>query len=274
MPKERPAKATSDETREIRREYRNLHAEVEAKKHEWINPSSNALDEAVTKSNSLFMNVRSTQEASLDSKFLIAAADIGVQKAARLKLSGNIIEVEDFINKAVIRMGGQRGGGRRNDDDDGRGRLDWHALGEVASRLGPLAVEPKVRKEKKASTRLVKDKKNLTKPQELKESDIEKKTNETSKIIKNIKNLIEVTGRVSLFEFIMNPESFGQSVENLFYVAFLVKDGIVAVEMDDDNPGVPYISPVSAEGDEESGEVKKRQLVVGLTHQDWKVGPE
>lgn len=39
--------------------------------------------------------------------------------------------------------------------------------------------------------------------------------------------------------FIVNPDSFSQTVENLFYFAFLIKEGKAAIEMDED-PESPY----------------------------------
>lgn len=44
---------------------------------------------------------------------------------------------------------------------------------------------------------------------------------------------------VGLFEFVVNPNSFGQTVENLFYVSFLIKEGVVAVLIGDD--GLPLL---------------------------------
>lgn len=41
------------------------------------------------------------------------------------------------------------------------------------------------------------------------------------------------TGGICLFHFCINPKSFGQSVENLFYVSFLVRDGHAGVSMSD-----------------------------------------
>lgn len=50
---------------------------------------------------------------------------------------------------------------------------------------------------------------------------------------------ISTTGGVGLFDFVINPRSFGQTVENLFYVSFLIKEGAVGIENDDD--GLPTI---------------------------------
>ena len=47
-------------------------------------------------------------------------------------------------------------------------------------------------------------------------------------------------GDVSLFEFAINPDSFGQTVENLFYISFLIREGSLAVAKDDD--GLPTLS--------------------------------
>ena len=47
------------------------------------------------------------------------------------------------------------------------------------------------------------------------------------------------TGGVSLFDFVLNPLSFGQTVENLFYVSFLIKEGALGVQSDGE--GLPTI---------------------------------
>ena len=53
------------------------------------------------------------------------------------------------------------------------------------------------------------------------------------------KNHLATNYEVPLFEFAVNPKSFGQTVENLFYVSFLVKDGFVKISFDDD--GLPTL---------------------------------
>lgn len=50
---------------------------------------------------------------------------------------------------------------------------------------------------------------------------------------------ITSTGSPSLFEYVINPDSFGQTVENLFYVSFLIKEGNAGIEKD--NQGLPSL---------------------------------
>lgn len=55
-----------------------------------------------------------------------------------------------------------------------------------------------------------------------------------------LKHAVNEEGAVDLFKFVVNPKSFGQTVENLFYVSFLIRDGKAGITIDDD--GLPYLS--------------------------------
>jgi hypothetical protein len=39
---------------------------------------------------------------------------------------------------------------------------------------------------------------------------------------------------VPLLKFIINPASFGQSVENMFYLSFLIRNGLANMEIEED----------------------------------------
>ena len=68
------------------------------------------------------------------------------------------------------------------------------------------------------------------------------KTDRGKAVLKNCR--IADTGGVSLFDYVVNPRSFGQTVENLFYVSFLIKEGAFGVE--NDSEGLPTISMCAA----------------------------
>lgn len=42
-------------------------------------------------------------------------------------------------------------------------------------------------------------------------------------------------GGINYFRFVINPKSFEQSVENIFYFSFLIKDGLAALDIDDND---------------------------------------
>ena len=66
------------------------------------------------------------------------------------------------------------------------------------------------------------------------EHELGRETNLTTEKAQEImdKHSVADDGGIPLFRFCINPESFGQSVENLFYVSFLVRDGTVGVSTD------------------------------------------
>ena len=51
-------------------------------------------------------------------------------------------------------------------------------------------------------------------------------------------------GGVALFRFVINPRSFGQTVENIFYTSFLIKEGSVGVQFD--KHGLPTLRKYTA----------------------------
>ncbi|KAI1141126.1 hypothetical protein F5Y05DRAFT_376456 [Hypoxylon sp. FL0543] len=78
------------------------------------------------------------------------------------------------------------------------------------------------------------------------------------------------TGGIDLLKFIVNPHSFGQTVENMFYVSFLIRDGRIKIDFDDN--GLPALHPVNRE--EETGPSKhraqKQQAVFPIDMKLWR----
>ena len=73
---------------------------------------------------------------------------------------------------------------------------------------------------------------------QIKEGDLIREENETTRNVVMIYKILKENTPINMFEFILNPESYGQSVENLFYVAFLIRDGKAYLE---DETGEPIL---------------------------------
>ena len=51
-----------------------------------------------------------------------------------------------------------------------------------------------------------------------------------------LEKLMKKLKPINLFRVIINPESFSQSVENMFYLSFLIRDGKIDLNFEDDEP--------------------------------------
>ena len=72
---------------------------------------------------------------------------------------------------------------------------------------------------------------------------------------------------VNLFRFVINPDSFGTTVENLFHLSFLVKEGKVAITADE---GLPHVLPLTKRRQGGEGEGEKNQVVMNISMEDWR----
>ncbi|KAK4898630.1 hypothetical protein LTR27_003802 [Elasticomyces elasticus] len=293
--------------------------------------SEDGITTTLNRANNLFLKVKQTGDATVDSRLLVNVTDLAYKKTAQLVQgdSSTGIDVDEFLSKCItfMRNGGplplddhERGatsrrrtgrrGGDGDSDDEGGGfdegeRLDFECLGRRAcfvfnSRpavpsflLGPLSVEKKVRKEVQRKAKQGKDTAGReTRPEALTKDDLQKSeenglTQICTRIRAQLKNhvvdalhqLLDVLGLthddvgseyykemlrkhrlrenhgVPLFEFVVNPRSFGQTVENIFYISFLIKEGSVAVKLDED--GLPTINieePPPKDGEDENGQ--------------------
>lgn len=269
---------------------------------EYLQPGNNGIVRTVEKLNSIYVNVKQTSDATIDSRLLVNAADLSNKKTAQLAVGESTagIDVDEFVSKcrAFMRHGPesnvtstQRRRQRQSqnyrnasddDDDGGEGdAMNWAWLGRMAclphsSRptvsgflLGPLSVAKRVRRATQRTQTERIDPTQTVQPQDLVQEDLGQGDNNLTVMCSTINKILADTqtkgqeavekelsegwtgdpppeaiqaamekynvcddGGISLFKFCINPRSFGQSVENLFYVSFLVRDGHAGIDTD------------------------------------------
>ncbi|KAK6185614.1 hypothetical protein SNE40_007810 [Patella caerulea] len=272
------------ERREIRHKYRTFIEDMERDKHDLINPESDSLNERLKQADELYKPVKMTREAALDSQALVLIANMGRQKAQALNTEFVKFQPVEFVEKLVAKTflcGNVL-------EDRTISTEKWCSLGKAVQpsfkRCPPFRFingsfergEVQVRKER---VKKIKEKDNTvdkaTVPvqvQRVQDTDkMEATTAEVERIFAKLQECYKISKNNPLcyFEFVTNPFSFGQTVENIFYVSFLVRDGLVKIFLDEDK--LPVIEPIEnkeAEGSDKSE--KNKQVIVSLTPADWK----
>lgn len=69
---------------------------------------------------------------------------------------------------------------------------------------------------------------------------------------------------VPYFDFVLDPNSFGKSVENMFHVSFLIKESRAAMVLGDN--GLPLIQPLK---EKKPAQEVRYQAILSLTMEEW-----
>lgn len=148
----------------------------------------------------------------------------------------------DFISSDILRnYSDQAYGSRSFEGNDDQTQISWRNIGLLAAyvfqhvtgicvMLGPMDNEPKQRKTivQRKQTKLTE----ITQPKVVKESPKDEKS-EIDKNMASIFNILQKQTQCRLKNLFLNRISFSQIVENIFALSFLVKDGIVEINVDE-----------------------------------------
>ncbi|EJU03955.1 hypothetical protein DACRYDRAFT_93456 [Dacryopinax primogenitus] len=270
-----------EEKRKVRKDYRKEIEDAEQERANIAQITVDALHERVRRGDSLFAHVKNPSEAILDSHNLLLTSDIAAQKAKAMRHDANAFDTDEFINKLVTLMKGRAGEEAEEDEDeDEQGPLDWEIAGWRAVKrtrrvigmdfmLGPLSVEQKKRAVQKR-VRIERNKEDETRPIELTEADIERSENETTRNVQDVFEVLHAqTGSTNIFRLVINPHSFAQSVENVFYLSFSIRDGKVALEQDEETGEFCVYACEPPNEEDYADQLKKSQVVLELDMETW-----
>lgn len=276
--------------REIRSKYRDLINSVQQNREDMLSPSNNKLTEVLEEANKLFKDVRQAREAALDAQLLVVATDLGKEKASQLFSEGNSFDPAAFAEHLLSFMGlnrledgddGQNGGGA----DGYLPRDAWHRLArrtECCFRVAPsfhymmgsFHAEPpppkqRIERQKKAPS---KEAKRImpTQLKKMEESHQEATEKEVERILGYLKTYYEEdsSSPISYYEFVIDPNSFSRTVENIFHTSFLIRDGLARLHLDEDK--LPCIKPVEEGEVDSAGSSSRQQCIVSISQKTWR----
>jgi len=281
--------------RGVRSKYRDLMEDLQTNAKDYVDESNMDITEKLLQVDKLYNSVTQTREAAMDSSTIATIALLGKQKAQALKTDMFTFKPTEFAEKLIVLSGGnadKRGNASRGMPED-----KWKDLGNHVKKyfrtapsftcmLGTFERAEYKGKEKVARQRNAQEKedfvKNKTKVQEL--TRMEKSNEETTaKMTEYVYTVLkkyylhEKNDRepVDFFEFVTDPQSFGRTVENIFYVSFLVREGLAKVTLDDDR--LPVIEPVERRTDAEGQLIQEatdtrlfNQVLISFSYPQWK----
>ncbi|XP_012877165.1 PREDICTED: EP300-interacting inhibitor of differentiation 3 [Dipodomys ordii] len=286
------AREDEGKCRVLRKQYRQLINSVQQNRDNIVNTASNSLTEALEEANLLFDAVSRTREAALDAQFLVLASDLGKEKAKHLNSGMSYFNQAAFCG-FLFRAAGLNWLEDECDDfsvcDDSIVLSFWKAVQKEATSwimqaesfhfvFGSFKPEPSSRKPRlDHHKKMRKLEGNGAMPTKLRKLDLSSNQEATEKEVERILGLLQTCFRkypdtpVSYFEFVVDPHSFSRTVENIFYVSFIIRDGFARIRLDQDR--LPILEPINInQMDEENdpGFFGRKQGVISLSLQDWK----
>ena len=269
---------------EIQHGYRNLMDDIARNEENLIKKTVDSDDNELLgylkKGEELWGGVKGAQECLLDSRVTRNLSRITRQQVLQMSVNINQFQYEEYADKLRSSL---------NLKD---GRLDlkkWVMLGQQAKTMfrrspalstmfGALNADHPEQATKERKVR------QATKFSELKETqadiveETEMEINITDRIVQKVfKVLVEKFKEnekkpINFYVFVLDPLSFGASVENMFHVSFLIKENKAGITICPDTK-MPLIKPISSKqkdlSKESRGENGRNQVVMNFTHQDW-----
>ncbi|CAN4109082.1 unnamed protein product [Withania somnifera] len=261
--------------RVLRSHYLNFKSRISAERDNISTVDSDRFRSIIEEVERLHRQVQKPREQVADAEALL---DITTTLVTTVKAHSNGgVSPSDFVS-CLLRDFGHEGGSSRRTEEDGNS-INWKDVGCAVSlvfmrppgcctMIGPMNTEIKQRNpvvRKKRVTPVESER-----PEELEETVGEDKT-DTDKNMATMFQILRRHKSAKLENLILNRSSFAQTVENLFALSFLIKDGRADITVD--AKGCHRVSPRNAPASNAvlSGEVSYNHFVFRFDFKDWKL---
>ncbi|KAJ9183094.1 hypothetical protein P3X46_007003 [Hevea brasiliensis] len=262
--------------RALRSKYLALHNKINDERDDLTRVDSEKFNSMIKEVEDLHQHVQKPREQVADAEALLGLANTLVSSVKSQSNEG--ITAADFVSCVLSEFGQSNG---TPDEGNFSSLIKWKEIGLAVSSIfrkcngfstmvGPMNTELKQRKTTVRGDRKRARPTEKSQPEEVDDTGAEEKTDTDN----NMSIMFEILRRnkwVRLENLILNRRSFAQTVENLFVLSFLVKDGRVQITVDES--GSHLVSPRNAPAANSvmSGEATYRHFVFRIDFKDWQL---
>ena len=276
--------------------YHTLIESIKQNRKEMVtNIHDTRLNEFINEADRLYSRIKRPVDSVLDSKLIIYSADIGYRRLKNCPTRERFYSLDDFVEDILAKWPVAGNGTSQLDRGDSTTplaeRIDFGAIGGIMKEFGfwkgvhvlsshkrRLSIPRLQRgaseevKARKPRTRIGISGKEEAELEIAKTVRIEEQSQakETTEFVIEIFDILqELGGRVPFYKFVLHPTSFARSVENMFYISFLIRDNRVKLEEGTTSEGGELMLAILDEEDDLVKEGRRRQHIMELTMNEW-----
>ncbi|KAK9122658.1 hypothetical protein Sjap_012260 [Stephania japonica] len=261
------------ERRALRSKYLAMKNLINDEKEDLSRVDSDKFTSIISEVENLHQLVQKPREQVADAEALLDIANTLVTSVRSHSNEG--VTPSDLVT-SLLQSFGQHNGSSSTAEPSAS--IDWKSFGLSVSHifnrvpgcctmLGPMDTELKQRKAVVRQKRVRPTE--SARPEELNNNNTDGKT-DTDKNMAAMFNILKKKRSARLEHLVLNRNSFAQTVENLFAMSFLVKDGRVEITVDDNGHQLVFPKNAPSHSSVVSGEVPYRHFVFRLDYKDWK----
>ena len=266
-------------------EHKALKEILNEKDDELANPASKVFDEVLKTTNKTFKeSVHDVRSAGTDAMILRTLAEKVSKQAANIGEANQRVNATLLSNKLIDWFGES---GTREVDFARLGhevKVFFRSIPSFDCMFGPLELRPAPKKEKVKRERKVTVEHPVERPREMtggttttsskgQNGADETQPNDQFQLHTRLQNelhrKVSKNRNINMFEAVVDPKSFTQTVENVFALTFLVKDGLAQVKVEDDQ--VPRLQSLNKNNPTEVKAPSNgdSQFIATFSYEDW-----
>lgn len=257
--------------RSTRIKYRKLAEKTQSDRAQIVDPMQSQFIDNLNEQQNIYTNVCHPQEAFMDITQTNNMSKILKEQTRSLANEQFTITPTDYIRAILDNFGLQQNDSQNSNaesDDDEPQKVDWSAIGHkfagwfltvppISFMNGPLqhchiqTEEPKKKRQPRKKKNF-----NTNKPQIQPEKVVKQKKSDKTETKSRVAALKKTLKRkcmdgginnqrgANMFEFLVNPHSYSQTIENLFDMSFITKEGFCQMDVDEatQQPVLSYVS--------------------------------